>query len=120
VLTLVGEEVEGTKTKFGLAECPFIERAHRGQRVGVRQKRDHLRSNDPSTRVCVLLGRLRKLLKERTGKPTPQIFEDEGSDNDDDEPGPLPVPYAPLAPEPVTHRPLTVEELTQRLGSLPG
>jgi hypothetical protein len=85
VLSVCKEVVVGTETRFGLAECPFAERAHRGQRVGVSKT---IIMIDPSKNKVGFkcfsdecsehtFGKLRKLLEERTGRPTPQIFVDE-------------------------------------------
>ena len=85
VLTLVGEEVKGTKTLFGLAECPFFGRAHNRQRVGLSKSAiifdptiNQLGYKCFSSRCAEnTFGKLRKLLKKRTGRPTPQIYADE-------------------------------------------
>jgi hypothetical protein len=151
VLSISKERTSGTQTMFGLAECPFVERAHRDQRVGVSKTVILI---DPTKNKigfkCLsdelpehTFGDLRKLLEERTGRPTPQVFLDEEfdffdllanwgcgefdeedygedfSEEEEDEGGdtPSPAPAAPRpAPAPVTGRPLTVEELTLRLG----
>jgi hypothetical protein len=86
VLTLVGEEVKGTKTLFGLAECPFFDRAHNRQHVGVSKSAIIF---DPTINQlgykCFsddcdgtnTFGMLRKLLENRTGRPMPQIYANE-------------------------------------------
>jgi hypothetical protein len=118
VLSISKERTTSTQTMLGLAECPFVERGHRGQNVGVSKTvilidptKNKIGFNCLSDECAEhTFGDLRKLLEERTGRPTPQIFADEefdfeellsrwGCDYDEDD-----------------DTPLTDEQICERLG----
>jgi hypothetical protein len=75
VLCISKERTSGTQTMFGLAECPFVERGHRGQNVGVSKTvilidptKNKIGFNCLSDGCAEhTFGDLRKLLEERTG-----------------------------------------------------
>jgi hypothetical protein len=88
VLTIWKETVKGDQTWFGLDECPFAGRQHTGQYAGAGKSAvviDTVKGYvgfSCFSPDCVdnTFYKLRKLLEERTGRPTPQIYEDEEFD----------------------------------------